>query len=122
MASVSPPRDPPSPISGAVAITGEGHDDETRTDGTTHDDAGADTDSASRLARTDPPLLVRSDPSRSFGSRFRFRNPSPSGVAFRVDRRVELSRSSRYVQLPSGKPRCVRSLGGLAGSAWDDGG
>ena len=31
VASVCPPRDPPAPMSGAVAIDGEGHDDETRT-------------------------------------------------------------------------------------------
>ena len=48
VASVSPPRDPPSPISGAVAIDGEGHDDETRTDSAAdrqrghHPDFGAD--------------------------------------------------------------------------------
>ena len=44
VASVCPPHDPPAPMSGAVAIDGEGHDDETRTDGFTDDDRRADPD------------------------------------------------------------------------------
>jgi hypothetical protein len=38
VAIVSPPRDPPAPMFGTVAIAGEGHDDETRTDSIADDD------------------------------------------------------------------------------------
>ncbi len=42
VASVCPPDDPPSPIPGEVVVIGEGHDDETWTDGNSDDDPGGD--------------------------------------------------------------------------------